>query len=131
MPGAARASLAAPLGTPRKPAPKAAPGASDKYRRIYAVVARVPKGRVATYGQVAELAGLPRQARLVGYALHALPTEGALPWHRIVNAKGTISLRGNGLGHDDLQAQLLRHEGVHFDGDVISLERYRWQPRPG
>lgn len=118
------------MGTPRKPPPPAAAAGSDKYRRIYAVVARVPKGRVATYGQVAELAGLPRQARLVGYALHALTAEGAIPWHRIVNAKGMISLRGDSLGHDDLQAQLLRHEGVQFKGDVIALDRYRWQPKP-
>jgi methylated-DNA-protein-cysteine methyltransferase-like protein len=113
----------------RKPPAKADPAASDKYRRIYAVVARVPKGRVATYGQVAELAGLRRQARLVGYALHALGANSTVPWHRIVNAKGTISLRRDGLGHDDLQAQLLRHEGIRFDSHVISLERYRWQPR--
>jgi len=114
---------------PPKPTPSNRAPVSDKYPRIYAVVARVPKGKVATYGQIAELAGLPRQARLVGYALHALPAEGALPWHRVVNARGAISLRGNGLGHDELQAQLLRHEGVQFEGDAIPLERYRWQPR--
>jgi methylated-DNA-protein-cysteine methyltransferase-like protein len=102
---------------------------SDKYRRIYAVVARVPKGRVATYGQIAALAGLPRQARLVGYALHALPAASDVPWHRVVNARGAVSVRGDGLGHEDLQAQLLRQEGVRFEGDRIPLERHRWQPR--
>jgi len=101
---------------------------SDKYQRIYAVATRIPRGRVATYGQVAALAGLPRQARLVGYALHALPAESSVPWHRVVNAKGEISIRANGLGHDDLQAQLLRREGVRFVAGSIPLPRYRWEP---
>jgi methylated-DNA-protein-cysteine methyltransferase-like protein len=102
---------------------------SDRYRRIYAVVSRIPKGRVASYGQVAVLAGLPRQARLVGYALHSLPADGDVPWHRVVNAAGKISLRADGLGHDELQAQLLRREGVRFVDGAIPLARYRWQPR--
>jgi methylated-DNA-protein-cysteine methyltransferase-like protein len=103
---------------------------SDSYRRIYAVVSRIPRGRVATYGQVAELAGLPRQARLVGYAMHALPAGSDVPWHRVVNAAGKVSLRSDGLGHDDLQAQLLAREGVRFVAGAIPLARYRWQPRP-
>ena len=102
---------------------------SNSYPRIYAVVSRIPKGRVATYGQVAALAGLPRQARLVGYAMHALPAGSDVPWHRVVNAAGKISIRSNGLGHDELQAQLLRREGVRFIKDAIPLARYRWQPR--
>src|SRR5262245_154669 len=61
--------------------------------RIYAVVRRIPKGRVATYGQVAALAGYPGHARQVGYALSALPSGTALPWHRVINARGEISLR--------------------------------------
>ena len=107
----------------------AMPPGSDRYRRIYAVVSRVPKGRVATYGQVAMLAGLPRQARFVGYALHALPTDSDVPWHRVVNAAGKISLRADALGHDELQAQLLRREGVRFVNGAIPLARFRWQPR--
>jgi methylated-DNA-protein-cysteine methyltransferase related protein len=106
------------------------PRASNSYRRIYAVAARIPKGRVATYGQIAALAGLPRQARLVGYALHTLPADSDVPWHRVVNAAGKISLRADGLGHDELQAQLLRREGVRFVAGAIPLARYRWQPRP-
>lgn len=100
---------------------------SDTYRRIYDVVSRIPRGRVASYGQIAELAGLPRQARLVGYALNVLPPDTAVPWHRVVNAQGRISLRGDGLGHEELQAQLLRREGVRFAGGAIPLDRYRWQ----
>jgi methylated-DNA-protein-cysteine methyltransferase-like protein len=107
----------------------AVPPASTSYRRIYAVVSRIPKGRVATYGQVASLAGLPRQARLVGYALNVLPIGSAVPWHRVLNAKGQISIRGNGLGHDELQAQLLRREGVRFVAGTTDLARYRWRPR--
>ena len=104
------------------------PARSDSYRRIYAVVSRIPKGRVATYGQVATLARLPRQARLVGYAMHALPADSDVPWHRVVNAAGKISIRGDGLGHDELQAHLLRREGVRFVNGTIPLRRFRWEP---
>lgn len=104
------------------------PRASDSHRRIYDVVSRIPRGRVANYGQVAALAGLPRQARLVGYALNVLPPDSDVPWHRVVNAQGRISVRGDGLGHEELQAQLLRREGVRFVGGAIPLERYRWDP---
>jgi methylated-DNA-protein-cysteine methyltransferase-like protein len=106
--------------------------AIGKYRRIYDVVARIPKGRVATYGQVAALAGMPRNARLVGHAVRSLPADGALslPWHRVVNAKGQVSPRGNGLGYEeDLQAHLLRREGVRVATNTIALPMYRWQPR--
>jgi methylated-DNA-protein-cysteine methyltransferase-like protein len=103
---------------------------STTYRRIYAVVSRIPRGRVATYGQVAALAGLPRHARLVGYALNVLPAASAVPWHRVLNAKGRVSLRSNGLGHDELQAHLLRREGVRFTGGVVDLARFAWRPRP-
>src|SRR5579862_3758188 len=101
---------------------------SPAQRRIYAVVARIPKGRVATYGQVASLAGLPRRARLVGRALRVMPDGVDVPWHRVVNAQGKISLRGDALGHEDLQAALLRREGIRFTGATIPLARYRWQP---
>jgi uncharacterized protein YeaO (DUF488 family)/alkylated DNA nucleotide flippase Atl1 len=104
--------------------------ASDSIRRIHATVSRIPKGRVATYGQVAEVAGLPRRARLVGRALRELDEDSDVPWHRVVNAKGTISLRGDLLDHEGLQEQLLRREGVDFDGRTIPLERYRWQAAP-
>ena len=105
------------------------PTASSSYPKIYAAVSRIPKGRVATYGQIASLAGLPRQARLVGYAMHALPAESDVPWHRVVNAAGKISIRGDGLGHDELQEQLLRREGVRFVDGAIPLATFRWKPR--
>jgi methylated-DNA-protein-cysteine methyltransferase-like protein len=102
---------------------------SDTYRRIYAVVARIPRGRVATYGQIATLAGLPRQARLVGYALNVLPDHSGVPWHRVVNAKGQISPRSTDLGHAQIQAQLLTREGIRFIHAAISLPRHQWRPR--
>ena len=103
--------------------------ATDTYRRIYAVVARVPRGRVATYGQIATLARLPRHARLVGYALNVLPPGSNVPWHRVVNAKGQVSPRADALGHEDLQAELLRREGVRFVEGAIALDRFQWRPR--
>lgn len=101
---------------------------SSTHSRILAVVRRIPRGRVATYGQVAALAGLPRQPRLVGYALHALPSSTAVPWHRVINAKGMISIRSMG-GPSLSQRLLLEREGVTFDArGRVSLERYQWKP---
>jgi methylated-DNA-protein-cysteine methyltransferase-like protein len=103
----------------------------NNYDRIYAVVRRIPRGRVATYGQVAAIAGLGGHARQVGYALHALATERAVPWHRVVNARGQISPRAEP-GGDLIQRQLLEREGVNFDAaDRLELGRYRWRPRNG
>ena len=101
----------------------------SSYQRIYKVVQRIPHGRVATYGQVAGLAGLPGHARQVGYALHATPDDLDLPWHRVINARGEISRR-----HDaqfqNIQAQLLAAEGVGPGANGrIDLERVQWRPR--
>ncbi len=103
------------------------PNASSSLERIYDVVSRIPKGRVATYGQVAEIAGLPRRARLVGRALRELDDARDVPWHRVVNAKGMISLRGDLLDHEGLQEELLRREGVDFAGRAVPLARFGWQ----
>ena len=93
------------------------------------MVRRIPRGRVATYGQVAELAGLPRAARLVGYALNALPDGMEIPWQRVINARGGISPRSIP-GPDELQRDLLETEGVRFGArDSVDLTRYRWRPR--
>jgi len=103
--------------------------ADSTYQRIYRVVRRIPKGKVATYGQVAALAGLGRAARQVGYAMHALPAGTALPWHRVVNAQGTISRRASGSGELD-QRLRLEAEGVRFSWrGRIDLERHSWRPR--
>ena len=98
-----------------------------RWERVWAVVRRIPHGRVATYGQVAALAGFVGQARQVGYALHALPGEGFAPWHRVVNARGAISLPPGG-GADVTQRLRLEREGVRFDArGRIDLERYGWR----
>ncbi len=98
---------------------------SDTYKRIYTVVRRIPSGLVATYGQVAALAGLPGHARQVGYALHALSENTRVPWHRVINAKGEISLRSAVGGHHE-QRMRLEREKVEFDQrNRISLTRYR------
>ena len=104
--------------------------ADSAYARIYSVVRRIPRGRVATYGQIARLAGLPGQARQVGYALHAMATERPVPWHRVINARGEISRRSHP-GSDEAQRQFLEREGVTFDaGGRVDLARYQWRPRP-
>lgn len=96
---------------------------------IYRVVSRIPRGRVATYGQIALLAGLPGQARLVGYALSALPDRSSAPWQRVVNAKGRVSARSGG-SHDTLQRVILKKEGIRFDRDGgIDLAVFRWRPK--
>ncbi len=104
-------------------------GPRASYARIYAAVSRVPRGRVATYGQVAGVAGLPGQARMVGYALSALPEGSRVPWHRIVNAAGRISLRSGERPMGQIQRFLLEREGVRFgENGTIALPRFRWRP---
>ncbi|HME72102.1 MAG TPA: MGMT family protein [Myxococcota bacterium] len=98
------------------------------YERIYRVVSRIPRGRVATYGQIAELAGVPGGARQVGYAL-AASGDTRVPWHRVVNARGEISPRAEPC-FEVLQRQLLAREGVALDANGrLSLARFRWRPR--
>jgi methylated-DNA-protein-cysteine methyltransferase-like protein len=105
------------------------PSASS-YPRIYATVRRVPRGRIATYGQIAQLAGVAGQARLVGYAMFALPRTTTVPWHRVINAQGRISVRGDGGGAALRQRILLEREGVTFDArDRVSLARFGWKPK--
>ena len=107
----------------------AASRSARHFARFYAVVARIPRGRVATYGQVARLAGLPGHARLVGYAMAALPDGTRLPWHRVVNARGEISLRRDGPGHI-VQRLRLQRERVRFDArNRIRLATFLWRPR--
>lgn len=100
------------------------------HARIYGVVSRIPRGRVATYGQVARVAGLAGQARLVGYALAALDGRSRIPWHRVVNAQGEISLRRDGGPASVLQRLRLQRERVRFDArGRIRLDLFRWRPR--
>ncbi len=94
-------------------------------QRVWQVVASIPSGRVATYGQVAELAGEPRRARHVGRVLSVLPQGSRLPWHRVVNASGRSSLPG---AAGEEQRRRLGVEGVRLRSGALNLSRYRWQP---
>ena len=99
------------------------------HARIYAVVKRIPRGRVASYGQIARIAGLASHARLVGYAMASLPDDARVPWQRVVNAQGRVSPR-SAPGAGSLQRALLEREGVTFDASGrIDLARYGWNPR--
>ena len=103
----------------------------SSYERIYAVVRRIPRGRVATYGQVAALAGLAGHARQVGYALHALSDGRSTPWHRVINAQGHVSTRSQ-FGGELQQRFMLEAEGVQFDArGRVSLQRFGWRPQGG
>lgn len=102
----------------------------ENYDRIYAAVRRIPRGKVATYGQVARLAGLPRHARQVGYALAALPAGSDVPWQRVVNAQGKLSPRAVP-GFEEEQRTLLEREGVAFGtGGRIVMARHHWGRKP-
>jgi methylated-DNA-protein-cysteine methyltransferase-like protein len=106
---------------------------TEIHERFYAVIRRIPKGRVATYGQIAALAGLPRRARMVGQALRSTPEDVKVPWHRVINAQGGISARG-GIGWEEgYQRHLLEEEGVVFNrSGRVDLDRFGWDPdKPG
>ena len=92
---------------------------------IYDVVKQIPSGRVATYGQVAALAGNKKWSRVVGYALHANPDPEHIPCHRVVNRLGEVS-KAYAFGGENRQITLLENEGVELDGNRVKLEKYRW-----
>ena len=97
------------------------------YEAVYRLVVRIPKGHVMAYGQIATILGSPRAARAVGYALRACP-EG-LPWQRVINAQGKISIRGD-LERPMLQRHLLEEEGIAFNEDnACAMEQLRWAPK--
>jgi len=94
-------------------------------QRVWQVVAAIPCGKVASYGQIAELAELPRQARAVGKMMSQLPKDTALPWHRVINAQGRISFPVDSEGYQRQRVRL-EDEGIEFIGERISLKHYRW-----
>lgn len=107
---------------------KGAPRGTPRFARaVYSLVREVPRGRVVTYGQVAAMLGHPRAARAVGTALSHLPPGLArlVPWQRVINAAGRISIRGD-IQRPDLQRELLELEGVPFKGGHVDLQRFRW-----
>ena len=107
---------------------------NTSYQRIWQTVQAIPYGRVATYGQIADLAGLPRRARLVGKALANAPKQGwqdkAIPWYRVINAQGKISFA---IGSDafERQKQQLQDEQIVVLNNKIKLNTFQWQPDLG
>lgn len=99
---------------------------SVNQEKIWHIVAQIPRGKVATYGQVAEFAGLPGRARLVGFTLSNLPAGTRLPWHRVINSRGRLSF-SPGSSRYALQQRRLEAEGVRFEHERLSLARYRWR----
>lgn len=97
------------------------------FEKIYEVVSRIPKGKVATYGLVARMAGNPRWSRVVGYALHNNPAPGVIPCHRVVNREGKVA-EGFAFGGSAIQRKMLEDEGIVFEADGhIDLEKYLWK----
>lgn len=99
------------------------------YKQIYAIVEQIPAGCVATYGQIAHIVGC-NTPRMVGYAMAGLPPGSDVPWHRVINAAGKISPRGNALS-TDVQRQRLEDEGVAFTkAGNVNLSKFRWGGPP-
>jgi len=101
----------------------------NTFRKIYSVVAKIPRGKVATYGQIAGISSIQGSAKLVGYALNKLPDSTDLPWHRVINRSGKISYSPSRNDHDNLQRILLENEGIEFGrNEIIELSKYLWNP---
>lgn len=98
-------------------------------QQVWQQVAQIPPGRLATYGQIAEMLGAYGRARQVGWALRRLPLPSTIPWHRVVNAQGRIAMSPSREGSDWLQRQLLQEEGIPVDRQGrLPLARHRWRP---
>lgn len=98
------------------------------FENVYEAVQLIPRGKVATYGQIARMIGAPRSSRAVGYALHANPRPGVIPCHRVVNREGRLA-PAFAFGGPEIQARLLESEGVRVSADfVVDLGKYLWQP---
>ena len=97
------------------------------YQRVIDIIKNIPEGKVATYGQIASYAGNSYASRQVAYILHSSSRKENLPWHRVVNSKGSISLK-LGYGYE-LQKEMLKDEGIIFNkNDRIDLKRFLWLP---
>ncbi len=100
----------------------------NTFQKIYEQVKRIPLGKVATYGQIALMAGNPRWSRVVGYALHSNPEPGIIPCHRVVTKDGKLS-KAFAFGGENMQKELLKNEGVIFlNDDTVDLEKCRYRP---
>jgi methylated-DNA-protein-cysteine methyltransferase-like protein len=101
----------------------------NTFEIIHSIVKCIPHGTVATYGQIAALTATGLPARIVGYALHRLPENTDIPWHRVINSKGFISISPGRHKYDSLQRVLLENEGIIFSRDgKINLQKYLWHP---
>lgn len=100
----------------------------NTFEIIYENVKKIPRGKVATYGQIAALSGNSRLSRVVGYALHVNPAFGEIPCHRVVNRFGRLS-PAFAFGGENMQAQLLREEGVEVKDGTVDLKKYGWFPK--
>jgi methylated-DNA-protein-cysteine methyltransferase-like protein len=96
------------------------------YNEVYKVVKQIPKGKVATYGQIAAICGNPKASRAVGYALHANPEPGVIPCHRVVNRFGHLA-DSFAFGGADVQRDLLEKEGIEVIDNAVNLDRYIWK----
>ena len=100
----------------------------NTFEKIYEQVKKIPRGKVATYGQIALMAGNPRWSQIVGYALHANPQPGIIPCHRIVNKEGKLA-KAFAFGGENVQRDMLKREGVTFiDDNTVDLEKCRYLP---
>ncbi|WHP05460.1 MULTISPECIES: MGMT family protein [Acinetobacter] len=101
---------------------------NELHRQILEVIALIPYGTVASYGQIAKLAGLPKHARLVGYVLKHLDKESQIPWYRVINSQGKISVTRMDEKGNNVQQDLLEAEGVYLLNGKVSLKKFGWQP---
>jgi methylated-DNA-protein-cysteine methyltransferase-like protein len=99
----------------------------QRFERIWTTVRDIPKGSVASYGQVAEITGIPRGARQVGYALRQLPANSDVPWHRVITSAGRIAFEPGSRAHDRQARRLMMEDVVVLEGR-IDMQKYRWQP---
>ncbi len=101
---------------------------NELHRQILEVIVLIPYGKVASYGQIARLAGLPKHARLVGYVLKHLDKESQIPWYRVINSQGKISVTRMDEKGNNVQQDLLEAEGVYLLNGKVSLKKFGWQP---
>ena len=101
---------------------------NELHRQILEVIALIPYGKVATYGQIAKLAGLPKHARLVGYVLKHLDKSSEIPWYRVINSQGKISVTRINQQGENVQQSLLEQEGIYLLNSKVSLKKFVWQP---
>lgn len=98
----------------------------NTFEKIYEVVKQIPKGKVATYGQIATLAGNPHWSQIVGYALHVNPDPKTIPCYRVVNRFGEVS-KAFAFGGENMQIGLLKDDGIEVKGGKVDLEKYQWR----